>query len=62
MEDMIINFIFPFVMILLGVIMRIKRAEYPGTKRQVVRSGYRSKRALSSKENWDFAQIIAPIF
>ncbi len=62
MEDIIINFIFPCVMILLGVIMRIKRAEYPGRKRQIVRSGYRSNRALISKEHWDFAQIIAPVF
>ncbi len=62
MEDISINFILPSVMILLGVIMRIRKAEYPGLKRQVFRSGYRSKRALISKEHWDFAQIIAPVY
>ncbi len=62
MEDIMIYFIVPCVMILISAIMRIRRAEYPGLKRQVVRSGYRSKRALSSKEHWDYAQIIAPVF
>lgn len=52
---LILNFIIPFVMILLGYLLK----KYPVTDRNSG-SGYNTPASRSSQEHWDYAQEIAP--
>lgn len=52
---LILNFIIPFVMILLGYLLK----KYPVTDRNSG-CGYNTPASRSSQEHWDYAQEIAP--
>ena len=52
---LILNFIIPFVMVLLGYLLK----KYPVTDRNSG-CGYNTPASRSSQEHWDYAQEIAP--
>ena len=61
---LILNFIIPFVMLLVGGILKNHPQPYPGpsgsAKWKLGSSGYNTPGARKSKARWDYAQQIAP--
>lgn len=55
MQTLLINLVIPFVMILVGLILR----KYPVSDMNR-HNGYNTPTARKSKEHWDYAQKIAP--
>ena len=61
---LILNFIIPFVMILVGFMLKKCNFPYPGPhgsmKWKVSASGYNTPRSRTSQSHWGFAQQTAP--
>lgn len=62
---LLLNFIVPFVMLLVSRLLKRKAYPYPGPygvslKWKIDGSGYNTPRSRKSKEHWDYAQQIAP--
>ena len=63
---LILNFIIPFVMLVVGFVLKMRPQPWPGPgsgiKWKLDGSGYNTPLARRSKAHWDFAQITAPGF
>ncbi len=63
----LINLFFPTLLISMGLALKKTKAEYPETEVMTrrrtngIRLGYRTPTSISSREAWDYAQIIAPL-